>query len=216
MNARVRPRIALLLSLAVVALGGCVSGDIVLQPGVPAQAPVTAQTSVAPAPLAVEAIAEPSPASKYEERSDKTLIGRSESLGVHLSDIWMEETPTTFVKRLVEASVQRWGYRIANAPGLLKLQVRITKLAMESRAINALQFQADGAIDADLNVSRPDGAALYSGHYRGACTQTTASETPGKEYLQQVFDRCVKDFQAKLESDAALRQALADARTSRP
>lgn len=207
MNTRRRIEIALRL-LAVVALGGCVSPDIVLQPTLPAQASAIAQASAPAAALTVEAVAERSPASKYEERSDKTLIGKSESLGVHLSDIWIEQSPETFVKRLVEASVQRWGYRTASSAGSLKLQVRIRKLAMDSRAINALQFQADGAIDADLDISRPDGAPLYRGHYQGACTQTTASEMPGKEYLQQIFDRCVKDLQAKLESDAALRQTL--------
>ena len=207
MKARRSAGIALRL-LAVVALGGCVSPDIVLQPSVPAPAPMTAPASARAAALIVEAVAQHSPASQYEERSDKTLIGRSESLGVHLSDIWIEQSPETFVKRLVEASVQRWGYRTASSAGSLKLQVRVRKFAMDSRAINALQFQADGAIDADVNLSRPDGAALYSGHYAGACTQTTGSKMPGKEYLQHVFDGCVKDFQAKLESDAALRQAL--------
>ena len=203
MNAQGRPAIPLLLLLAV-ALGGCVSGDIVLKPAVSTQAPATAAT----VPLAVEAITEQQPAGKYEERGDKTLIGTSESLGVHLSDIWIEESPESFVKRLVEASLQRWGYRTQGAAGALKLQVRMAKLAMGSRAINALQFQADGAIDAELNVARRDGRELYSRHYRGACTQTTATEGPGEEYLQKVFDRCVKDFQANLESDAALRRAL--------
>ena len=207
MNTRRRTEIALRL-LAVVALGGCVSPDIVLQPTLPAQAPATAQASAPAAALTVEAVAEQSPASKYEERSDKTLIGKSESLGVHLSDIWIEQSPESFVKRLVEASVQRWGYRTHGAAGPLELQVRMAKLSIGSRAISALQFQADGAIDADLNVSRRGGPALYSRHYRGACTQTTATQMPGREYLQQVFDRCVKDFQASLESDPALRRAL--------
>lgn len=209
MNALRKPGVTLpALLLAAVALGGCVGGDIVLQPSVPAQAPLTAPPAVSTAPLTVEATAVPAPAGKYEERSDKTLMGRSESLGVQLGDIWTQERPELFVKRLVEATVQRWGYRTASSGAPLKLQVRTTKFAIDSRAINALQFQADGAIDAELNVSRRDGAALYSGHYRGACTQTTATEMPGREYLQQVFDRCVKDLQAKLESDAALRQAL--------
>jgi len=209
MNVRRKPGITpLVLVLAAVVLGGCVAGDIVLQPSVPAQAPLAEPPPVATAPLTVEAVAERLPAGKYEERSDKTLMGRSESLGVHLGDIWTQERPELFVKRLVEASLQRWGYRTASSAAPLKLQVRTTKFAIGSRALNALQFQADGAIDAELNVSRPDGAALYSGHYRGICTQTTASEMPGKEYLQQVFDRCAKDFQAKVESDAALRRAL--------
>jgi len=203
MNAQGRRGIALLLLLAV-ALGGCVSGDIVLKPAVSSQAPATGATVA----LAVEAITEQQPAGKYEERGDKTLVGTSESLGVHLSDIWIQERPESFVKRLVEASVHRWGYRTEGAAGALKLEVRMAKLAMGSRAINALQFQADGAIDAELNVSGRDGPVLYSRHYRGACTQTTATEGPGEEYLQKVFDRCVKDFQANLESDAALRRAL--------
>lgn len=208
MDARGRPGIALLLLSVVVALGGCVSGDIVLKPGVPREASPTTQASAPTVPVTVEAIAEQPTAGKYEERSDKTLIGTSESLGVHLSDIWMEERPESFVKRLVEASVQRWGYRTEGAAGPLELQVRMAKLAIGSRAINALQFQAEGAIDAELTVSRRGGHALYSRHYRGACTQTTATEMPSKEYLQQIFDRCVKDFQASVESDAALRRAL--------
>ena len=197
-----------LVALTVVALGGCVSPDIVLQPKVLAQRQEPAQASAPAAALTVEAGAAESPASKYEERSDKTLIGRSESLGVHLSDISMQEAPAAFVKRVVESSLEYWGYRPSSAGGLLKVQVRVNKFSMDSRAINAFQFQSDGAIDADLNVSRTDGAALYSGHYQSACTQTTASQMPSKEYLEQIFDRCVKDFQAKLESDASLRAAL--------
>lgn len=197
-----------LLALAVVALGGCVSPEIVLQPKVLAQGPASAQASAAAAAVTVEGGAAESPASKYEERNDKTLIGRSESLGVHLSDIWIEEPPAAFLRRVVESSLEYWGYRPSSAGGLLKVQVRVNKFSMDSRAINAFQFQADGAIDAQLNVVRPDGAALYSGHYQSVCTQTTASQMPSAAYLDQIFDRCVKDFQAKLESDAALRKAL--------
>jgi len=192
------------LALAALALGGCASPNIILEAQLPSGAPPAAGKGA----LAVEAVAAEAPGSKYEEKSDKTLIGNSESLGVHLSDIWLQDTRAAFVKRLVTASLEGWGYRVSSAPGQPKVQVRANKVAMESKAINMFQFQADGAIDADLDVSRPDGSTLYRGHYKSECTQTTATETPSKEYLQKIFDRCVSGFQAQLDADAALREAL--------
>lgn len=207
MNAGRMMRIGL-LAVAALALGGCTSPNIVLEPSLLTAALAPAQPSARPATVTVEAGVMESPTSKYEESSEKTLIGKSESLGIHLSDIWIEERPATFLKRLVQADMEHWGYRVTSSGGELNVQVRVNKFSMGSRAINAFQFQADGVIDATLNVTRSDGTNLYSGHYRADCTRKTASEMPRKEYLQKIFDHCVSDFQVRLQSDGALRAAL--------
>lgn len=110
-----------LLALGMAALAGCVSSDIVLEANVPA--PAAPPSAAAPAVTVETVVAQP-PAAKHEEPGDKTLIGRSESLGVHLSDIWMREAPAAFAGRLVEASIARWGYRVASSGASLKLRVR--------------------------------------------------------------------------------------------
>jgi hypothetical protein len=146
--------------------------------------------------------------SKYEEKGDKTLIGRSESLGVHLSDIWVEEPPPVFVKRLLENTLTAWGYKVLSGNELNQLHGQVNKFSLESRAINALEFQADGAIDVDLDVRLANGTQLYKGNFIGACTYRSATKIPNKENLEKLFNRCVKEFQKQLESDSALRSAL--------
>ena len=196
------------LVVAVVALSGCVSPTVVLEPSIPTIAPSAAPDSARTAPLAVNVTQVTNQASKYEEKSDKILVGKSESLGVHLSDIWMQEPPATFVKRLLEASLKSWGYQVSPAEAQLRIDARVNKFSIDSRAASAIEFQADGAIDADVIVNRATGATLYKGNYRGSCTQRTATQFPSKDYLEALFNRCVVDFQKQLQSDEKLRSAL--------
>ena len=196
------------LSIIGLGLGGCASPNIVLQPDLPPVASFSTTGTTRTISLAVDGTEIGYQVSKYEEKGDKTLIGRSESLGVHLSDIWVEEPPPVFVKRLLENTLTAWGYKVLSGNELNQLHGQVNKFSLESRAINALEFQADGAIDVDLDVSLANGTQLYKGNYIGACTYRSATKIPNKENLEKLFNRCVKEFQKQLESDSKLRSAL--------
>lgn len=196
------------LSIIGLGLGGCASPSIVLQPGLPPVASSSAAGTPRTISLAVDGTEISYQASKYEEKGDKTLIGKSESLGVHLSDIWVEEPPPVFVKRLLENTLTAWGYKVLSGKELNQLHGHVNRFSLESRAINALEFQADGAIDVDLDVSQANGTQLYKGHFVGACTYRTATEIPNKENMEKLFNRCIEEFQKQLESDSKLRSAL--------
>jgi len=146
--------------------------------------------------------------SKFEEKGDKTLIGKSESLGVHLSDIWVEEPPTTFVRRLLQEDLKAWGYKVSSGKEPIQLNAQVNKFSLGSRAISAVEFQADGAIDVTVTVSRADGTEVYKGRYVGTCTRKTASEFPTSEYMEKVFGQCIDEYEKKVRSDGRLRAAL--------
>jgi hypothetical protein len=147
-------------------------------------------------------------ASQYEEKGDKTPVGKSESLGVHMSDLWIAEPPPVFIKRLLQSDLTAWGYNVVPGSQQNQLHGHVNKFSLESRAASAIQFQADGMIDVDLEVTQADGKSKYKGHYVGICTRTTATEMPTQDYLSKLFDSCVDAFQKQLESDTNLRAAL--------
>jgi hypothetical protein len=145
--------------------------------------------------------------SRYEERGEKTQIGRSESLGVHLSDLWIEEPPPIFVKRMLENNLKAWGYQVATSQPKVQLHGQVNKFSLDNRAINIFEFQADGVIDVGLNVVK-DGVVAHKGNYVGSCSYRTATEIPGQERMEKLFNACVGEFQKRLDEDSKLRAAL--------
>lgn len=207
------PRFAAGLALlgSALTLAGCASPNIVLDPQIPAPPSAGEVGRSGTVALRVEEAAARAPSGAYEERSDKTLIGTSESLGMHLSDLWLAQAPSEFVARLLRHDLEQWGYGIAAGSGRTTVEARVNRLSLESRAANPVQFEANGVIDADVDVVRADGSPAYKGHYVATCTRRTATEMPSQAYLSKVFDGCVADFQGQIASDAKLRSALAGA-----
>jgi uncharacterized lipoprotein YajG len=196
----------LLLATALLALSGCVSPTIAINPSLPAP-PV----SSSPAPgvdVRVE-VRDAAGGSRFEEKSDKTLIGKSDSLGVHLSDFWMEEPPARFVQRLIEANLKAWGHRIVPSGERMHVRGQVNRLSLNSKAISALEFQADGVIDVFVEVIPKDARPGYRRQYVGTCTFRTATSLPTKENMERVFNQCVDDLQKRISEDGALRAALA-------
>jgi uncharacterized lipoprotein YajG len=198
-------RACALLAVLGLGLGGCASPNIVLQPTIPAVAPSTPENQ---ATVSLAVGANEKAASRYEEKGDKTLIGTSESLGVHISDFWVEEPPQMFIKRLLENDLKAWGFKVAPGNERNQLHGRVNKFSLQSRSISALEFQADGVIEVDLEVSQANGTAVYQNRFVGTCTHRTATEMPTKNNMERVFGACVEDFQKKVEGDANLRTAL--------
>ena len=194
--------------LILLGTSGCVSPSIVLRPDLPtvAASPVAGTSSAISVTVKEGAIF--SQATKYEEKREKTLIGKSESLGVHLSDIWMDEPPPAFVRRLLEHTVTAWGFSVVPGKGSARMQGNVREFLLNSRAINAFEFQADGVIDVEVTVSDALGTPLYGKRYVGRCSRRTATEMPTREHLETLFGRCIQAFQDGLEADAALRSAL--------
>lgn len=190
----------------IIGLAGCASPTIVIEPYFPAPAtpPIVGHGSVQLVIEGTEAIAQ---LSRYEERGEKTQIGRSESLGVHLSDFWVNEPPPAIIKRILENSLKTWGYQVAAGPQPVQLHGRVNEFALDSRAISMIEFQADGLIDVDLNVIK-NGSSAYKGHYAGTCTFKTATQIPGKENMEKLFNNCIREFQKRLDEDNLLRAAL--------
>jgi uncharacterized lipoprotein YajG len=189
-------------------LGGCASPNIVLQPTLPAVPSSSAPETLGTVSLAVSGTERNPQGSRYEEKGDKTLIGNSESLGVHLSDFWVQEPPHMFVQRLLDDDLRAWGFKVSADNEKNQLHGRVNAFSLKSRAISAIEFQADGVIDVDLEVSRADGTQLYKGHYVGTCTHRTATEIPNKENMEKLFNRCVGELQTHLQEDGNLRTAL--------
>lgn len=188
-------------------LSGCASPNIMLKPPLPAPAAQPVSAGAGPVWLVVAGTEAGSRPSRYEERGDKTQIGRSESLGVHLSDLWMEEPPPVFVKRMLENNLKAWGYQVATSPQKVQLHGLVNKFSLDNRAINIFEFQADGVIDVELSVAK-DGLSTYKERYVGTCTFRTATEIPGQERMEKLFNACVAEFQKRLDGDNRLRAAL--------
>ena len=197
-----------IVSVVALGLGGCASPNIIIQPApaVPATPPVSGNPRSVW--LVVDGTETNPQAGKYEEKGDKTLIGKSESLGVHLSDIWMEEPPPEFVKRILEDNLKAWGYKAAASNGRVQLHGHINQFALNSKAISAFELQADGVIDVDLEVTQATATPIFKGHYVETCTHKTVSELPNKENMEKLFSGCVEEFQKRLEADTQLRAAL--------
>jgi uncharacterized lipoprotein YajG len=197
-----------LMSAMGLGLSGCTTPNIVLQPTLPA---VVSSSAGDFGPISVSmAEAELNPKTgQYEEKGDKVFIGRSESLGAHISDFWVEEPPDIFVKRLLENDLKAWGFTVSADEQQKRLHGRVNKFSLDSRSINPFEFQADGVIDVDLEVSRASGNQLYKGHYAGTCTHRTATEMPNKKNMEKLFSNCLEEFQKRLQEDANLRSALA-------
>lgn len=198
-----------LVSLALLWLGACAEPNIVLQPALPATATPAPQTH-GTVVLTVTGTGANARAGKYEEEGSKVYVGNSESLGVHLSDIWLGESPARFVRRLLESDLRSLGYEVLPGRDAAHDRVEgyVNRFSITSRAINPVQFQADGVIDIDVSVNRSDGARLYKGHYVGTCMFRTATEIPNQTNLGKLLGRCVDDLQRHLHSDASLRAAL--------
>lgn len=188
-------------------LGGCASPNIVIQPTLPALATHQVSGNIGSVWLVVDGAETNLQASRYEERGDKTAIGKSESLGVHLSDFWIQESPPVFVKRMLENNLKAWGYQVVTNPQQVQLLGRINKFTLDSRAINLFEFQAVGVIDVELNVVK-DSIPVYKGHYVGTCSYKTATEIPNKENMEKLFNSCVSEFQKRLEEDNKLRTII--------
>jgi uncharacterized lipoprotein YajG len=190
----------------VLGLAGCASPTVVIEPVFPAPAtpPVAGRGSVQ---LVMEGTETTAQLSRYEERGEKTMIGKSDSLGVHLSDFWVNDPPPVIMKRMLEKNLKTWGYQVAENPQPIQLRARVAKFSLDSRAISMVEFQADGVIEVDLVVLR-DGAQTYKGQYSGTCTFRTATQIPNKENMDKLFNQCAREFQKTLDADNMLRAAL--------
>lgn len=203
-------RKAILVATIGIGLGGCASPNIVIQPMLPAPTAAHPSASINTVRLVIDSTETNPQLNKYEEKSNKTKIGKSESLGVHLSDFWLEEPPPVFVQHLLEKNLKAWGYMAVTDNEQILLQVHLNKFSLESRAINIFQFQADGVIDIDLEVTKKNAPTHYKGHYVGMCTYRTATDVPNKTNMEKLFNQCVEEFQKQLESDLKLRAALSE------
>ena len=189
-------------------LTACASPNIVIKPAVS----VPASTAVAGMSRNVRLDivgGEAAQGSRFEEKSDKARLGRSDSLGVHLSDIWIEDPPASFVRRLLEADLKAFGHSVGTNPEYFLVHGQVKRLSLDSKAANLLEFQADGVIEADVDISRPGAAPHYRGHYLATCTFRTATSVPNKENMEKLFNQCVEQFQRQVMDDAKLRAALA-------
>lgn len=201
-------RNAILVTVIGWALGGCASPSIVIQPALPVTAAINPSGSLNTVRLVMDGT-EPTPQlNQYEEKSGKVQIGDSESLGVHLSDFWLEEQPPVFIQRVLENDLKAWGYKIVADKEQIQLHGHLNKLSLKNRAINPFEFQADGVIDVELEVIKENSTPYYKGHYVGVCTYKTATEIPNKVNMERLFNKCVEEFQKQLESDLKLRAAL--------
>jgi uncharacterized lipoprotein YajG len=187
-------------------LAGCVSPNIVLNPNIPSPATAPVGEERGFVELIVDGTEDTQQLSSYEEKTDRTQIGRSESLGVHLSDFWVEEPPPVTFKRILENNLKVWGFQATTDQQRLKLHGRVNKFSLDNRAINAFEFQADGIIDVDLDLTI-NGIQAYKKHYVETCTFKTAS-IPNKEKMDKVFNDCVVQIQKRLDEDDELRNAL--------
>jgi hypothetical protein len=194
--------------ISVVALGGCASPNILIQPTLPGPATPPASGNPGTVWLVVDGTETSPQAGKYEEKGAWTPVGKSESLGVHLSDIWMEEPPPVFVKRMLENNLKAWGYKVISSNDRVQLHGHVNKFSLNSKAISALELQADGVIDVDLELTPANAAPLFKGHYVGTCTHRSATAIPNKENMEKLFSGCVEKFQKQLEEDTKLRAAL--------
>lgn len=195
---------------ALLALWGCASPSIVIEPSVP-----TPEARAAAGPnvdVRLNLREAQSPAARFEEKREKTLLGRSESLGVHLSDFWMEEPAARFVQRLLESHVKSWGHRVVADNEQVQLRGQVNRLSLNSKAISAFEFQADGAIDVELEVVPKDAAPRYRRQYVATCTFRTATSIPNKDNMDKMFNNCVADFQKRIAEDGALRAAVSGPR----
>jgi hypothetical protein len=189
-------------------LAGCVSPNIVLNPIVPTPGTAQVSGSLGSVQLIVDGTENIQQLSSYEGRSKKTHIGKSESLGVHLSDFWVVESPPLIIKRMLENNLKTWGYQVTTNTHPVQLHGHVNKYALNNKAINYFQFQADGVIDVDLLVVK-NSIQTYKGHYVGTCTFKTASQAPNKDNMEKLFNSCVTEFQKRLDEDNLLRAALA-------
>ena len=195
----------LLAAAALMVLNGCASPNIILTPSIPA--PDGAATGAA-ADVRIRVGESASASSAFEEKRDNPLIGRSESLGVHLSDFYLDGPSPRLVQRLLESNVKAWGHRIVPDKEQAELRAQVSRLTFNSRAISAFELQADGVIDVALEVVRKDARPGYRQQYVATCTWRSATSVPGKENMERVFDQCVADLQKRIEADAGLRAAL--------
>jgi hypothetical protein len=127
---------------------------------------------------------------------------------VQLSDFWMEEPPASFVQRLVEANLRAWGYNIVPTGEKMQVRGEVNRFSLNSKAISALEFQADGVIDVVLEALPKPAGPAYRQQYVATCTFRTATSIPNAENMQRLFDQCVDDLQKRITSDSALRGAL--------
>lgn len=197
-------RVGLLAALGAM-LSACVSPSITLKPAAPAPAVSSAGPGVA---VRLE-VGDSSSRSRFEESGDKWLIGTSESLGVHLSDFWLAEPPARLVQRLVEADVNAWGHRVVPNGEQVQVRGQVNRVALNSRAINAFEFQADGVIDVVLRVVPKGTGREYRQQYVATCTFRSATSIPDQENMEHTFNQCVKEFQKRIAEDRALNAALA-------
>ena len=189
-----------------IVIAGCAPPNIVLIPSIPSPAATGDGVNRGSVQLVIDGTEDSQKLSSYEETTEKTQVGRSESLGVHLSDFWVEEPPPFIVKSMLENNLKAWGYQAVSDQQRIKLNGPVNQFALNNRAINAFQFQADGVIDIDLSVFK-DGFQTHRINYAETCTFKTAS-MPGKENMNKVFNECVAQIQKRLDEDKDLRSAL--------
>lgn len=196
---------SLLAAAMLMVLNGCASPTIILAPSIPA--PDAAASGTA-SDVRIDVREKASPAAAFEEKRDKPLIGKSESLGVHMSDFYLDSPPSSLIQRLLESNVKAWGHRIVSEKEQAELRALVNRLTLNSRAISAFEFQADGAIDVAVEVLRKDAKPGYRQQYAATCTWRSATSVPGKENMERTFDQCVADLQKRISGDTGLRAAL--------
>lgn len=205
---KISNKIPLILAGAIgLALGGCASPTIVLKPTLPPPATPAVAVKQGTVQLIVDGAGGSPQLSRYEERGDKTQIGSSESLGVHLSDFWVKEPPPKLIQRMLENNLRAWGFRVTTKPQPIQLHGHVNEFSLNSKARSLVEFQADGVVDIDLDVIN-DGTRSYRGHYVGTCTFKTATQIPNETNMGRLFNVCLANLQKRLDEDGRLRAAL--------
>lgn len=188
-------------------LGGCASPDIVLHPTFPPPAIQETAATQGTIQLTVDYTGNSPQLSQYEKMGGETQIGSSESMGVHLSTFWIKEAPSKLIERMLQNNLNAWGYQVTSQPQAIQLLGHIKKFALNSKAINAFEFQADGVVDLSLDVTK-NGRSSYKGDYVETCTFKTATQIPNQDNMDKLFSDCLTKLQTQLDNDSRLRAAL--------
>lgn len=188
-------------------LGGCASPDIVLNATLPPPAIQETVATKGTVQLIVDYTGNSPQLSQYEKMGGETQIGSSESMGVHLSTFWIKEAPSKLIERMLQNNLKAWGYQATSQPQAIRLLGHIKKFSLNSKAINPFEFQADGVIDLNLDVTK-DSRSSYKGDYVGTCTFKTATQIPNQNNMDKLFNDCLAKLQAQLDNDNRLRAAL--------
>lgn len=135
------------------------------------------------------------------------LVGQRTGLGgMSMGQVEASPAPTAITTSVLQAELRGLGFSLVDAGAPARLSARLTRFEIQTPA-SALYWDINGAIDLEVEATRPDGRQQATA-YQARCTDRTYA-WPGEDLIAKVLGNCLKELGGRIRADAALASFLA-------